>query len=179
MAERLLVDRTQLATIVERIAWSLMERYYPFRNTLLIGLQPRGVLFAQRLMERLRAIAPDFPPAFGALDATLFRDDISKHQGIKVPYETHIPEPIQDSQVILVDDVLFTGRSVRAGLDALFNLGRPASVRLVVLVDRKHNRQVPICPDITGIEVEAMAQERVKVLWSPPEEREGIWLIGE
>ena len=141
----------------------------------LVGMQTRGVHLARRLQEKIRAIEGLTVP-LGVLDATMYRDDFRLRAGQPTIRATHIPFDIAGRHLVLVDDVLYTGRTARAALDALMDLGRPASVRFLVVVDRGH-RELPIRPDIVGRTVPTIAQEEVRVRLREEDDREGVWLV--
>lgn len=177
--EELVVDERLLGVVVRRISLQVAERYFPFGGCVLVAIQPRGVPFAERLVATLKELQLIGELVCGRLDPTLYRDDIKTRGGVIMPAETFIPESIDGRTVILVDDVIYTGRTVRAALDALMRFGRPQKVELVVLVDRRFSREVPIEATIKGISVDAARGERVRVCWQEPHGKEGIWLITE
>lgn len=135
---------------------------------MLIGLQPRGVFFSNRIVEVLKTIATG-PVMYGQLDITFYRDDIRK--GLHVANTTNLPFDIENRNVILIDDVLYTGRTIRAALDALLDFGRPAEVSLCVLIDRRFSRELPIQPDYAGKVIDTIVSQKVKVNW---QENEGL-----
>ncbi|MFM7912958.1 MAG: bifunctional pyr operon transcriptional regulator/uracil phosphoribosyltransferase PyrR, partial [Bacteroidota bacterium] len=144
-----LLDSTQLGLMLERLSQELIENHGDFSKSILIGLQPRGVLMARRihriLQNRLRIPATQIP--LGLLDVTFHRDDFRRRQSPLIPSTTHIDFSIEGQNVILIDDVLFTGRTLRSGLDALLDFGRPARVELMVLLHRLYCQEFPIRPD--------------------------------
>lgn len=161
-----LISHQQLTIMVERLAWQLLENHEDFSNSALIGMQPRGVLLSDRIYERLRHFLPgkDFP--YGKLDITFYRDDFkTAADNLHVASETQIPFSLEGKKIILVDDVLYTGRTIRAGLDALLDFGRPENVELLVLIDRRFSRELPIQPDYVGMAVDTVASQEVKVVW--------------
>lgn len=146
-----------------RLCHQLIENYGNFENTAILGLQPRGVFLARRvkqiLMETLSL--PDIP--YGELDITFFRDDFRRRDKPKAANQTQIDFLIEDKRIILIDDVLYTGRSVRAAMDAMLAYGRPSSVELLVLVNRKRSRHLPIEPSYVGTVVDTLLSQRVRV----------------
>jgi len=155
------LDAPSIDRSLTRIAHEIIERNKELRGIGLVGVQTRGVPLARRLAERLGAIEGKAPPV-GVLDINLYRDDLSRIADHPILRRTEIPYPIDDAVVILVDDVLFTGRTVRAALDALMDLGRPRQIQLAVLVDRGH-RELPVRADFVGKNLPTAASERVDV----------------
>ena len=144
-----------------RIAHEIIERNKGAENLALIGVHTRGIPLARRLAEKLSTLEGVDVPT-GMLDITLYRDDLSEVAQQPIIRETQVPFDLRDRRVILVDDVLYTGRTVRAALDALIDLGRPAGIQLAVLVDRGH-RELPIRADYVGTNLPTAASEVVKV----------------
>lgn len=160
-----ILNKEQLNITIHRLCHQLMENHNNFSNTVIIGLQPRGVLLADRLKKCLNEIHSDFKVALGSLDITFYRDDFRRREDPLLPSSTQLNVSLEDKKVVLVDDVLFTGRTVRAALDAILDFGRPSSVELLVLIDRRLSRHLPIQPDYVGHTVDVVAEERVKVEW--------------
>src|SRR5687768_10946840 len=154
------LDATALDRALTRIAHEILEKNGGAKNLTFVGLRTRGVTLAQRLMAKIAAIDGASPPV-GTLDITLYRDDLGM-RGAPVIRGTDIPFSIKDKTVILVDDVLFTGRTIRAALDALIDLGRPRMIQLAILVDRGH-RELPIRPDYIGKNLPTSRREAVAV----------------
>lgn len=157
---RVVLDAGDISRALTRISHEILERNKGAADLLLIGLQTRGVPLAERLAERIEAVE-GHPVAVGSLDITMYRDDI-KSQPTRAPHRTSVPGSIDGKTVVLVDDVLFSGRTIRAALDALSDLGRPAVVRLAVLVDRGH-RELPIRADHVGKNLPTARSERVRL----------------
>jgi len=155
------LDAASIDRSLTRIAHEILERNKSLRAIGLVGVQTRGVPLARRLAERLGAIEGEAPPV-GVLDINLYRDDLSRIADHPILRRTEIPYALDDAVVILVDDVLFTGRTVRAALDALMDLGRPRQIQLAVLVDRGH-RELPVRADFVGKNLPTAATERVDV----------------
>lgn len=164
---KVILSGRQLELTIQRLTHQLIENHYPFTNTALIGLQPRGVMLADALVQELRRLYPELPVAYGQLDITFYRDDA--HKQLLVANQTHIPFAVENKQVVLIDDVLYTGRTIRAAMDALVDFGRPAKVELCVLIDRRFNRQLPIQPDYTGKAIDSILSQKVTVDWQTPE----------
>ncbi|MFJ4225125.1 bifunctional pyr operon transcriptional regulator/uracil phosphoribosyltransferase PyrR [Microbacterium sp. NPDC089695] len=161
MSARTVLHEADISRALTRIAHEILESNRGAENLVLLGIPTRGVALAQRLAHVIGEISQTSVPV-GALDVTLFRDDLAKHP-TRSPQPTDIPAGgIDGRTVVLVDDVLFSGRSIRAALDALQSIGRPAVVRLAILVDRGH-RELPIRPDFVGKNIPSSRQERVNV----------------
>ncbi|MFQ3214900.1 MAG: pyrimidine operon attenuation protein/uracil phosphoribosyltransferase [Marivirga sp.] len=177
MEKRLILDSKLLAITIYRLVEELIENHGDFHDTVLIGMQPRGIFLAdrihQRLEERLKTKI-----ALGYLDTTFYRDDFRRRENPLEANATKIPFLIEDKKVILIDDVLFTGRTVRAALDAMIAFGRPRLVELLIFVDRKYTRDLPIQPDYVGKRVNTLKSERVLVEWTDNgSEEDKIWLV--
>jgi pyrimidine operon attenuation protein/uracil phosphoribosyltransferase len=163
MSMPVLMDGERIARTLMRIAHEIIERNRDVRDLALVGIRTRGVPLAARLRANLREITGEDVPV-GALDITLYRDDLMRHTVAPQPLirRTEIPFSIDDRKILLVDDVLYTGRTVRAGLDALIDFGRPKAIQLVVLVDRGH-RELPIRADYVGKNVPTSVLESIRV----------------
>ena len=140
-----------------------------------IGLQPRGVQVSKMVVENIQKLYPDEQVAYGILDITFYRDDVRTE--IHIANKTEIPFSIEGKKVILIDDVLYTGRTIRAALDALQDFGRPQKVELCVLIDRRFSRQLPIQPDYTGRAIDTITTQKVKVFWQEKDEKECVELL--
>ena len=165
----ILISEQQLPSIIERLSHQILETHPGLQNTVLIGLQPRGVYLSDRIVAALHQELPADQVIYGKLDITFYRDDIRRE--LHVATQTDLPFSIEGKTVILIDDVLFTGRTIRAALDALLAFGRPSKVKLCVLVDRKPSRELPIQPDFSGKEMDTLTPFKVKVKWK---ENEGV-----
>lgn len=141
----------------------------------IIGIQPRGIFFSDRIVEQINLqIAPQ-RITYGKLDITFFRDDV--RQGLHTLNQTDIPFSIENKTVILVDDVLYTGRTIRAAMDALLAFGRPAKVELCVLIDRRFSREFPIQADYAGKFIDTIITQKVKVLWKERDGKDEVVLL--
>lgn len=164
MKEIILLDTQQIQLIIQRLARQLVEEHEDFKQSAIIGLQPRGVVFAERVAAEIESYAGIKVP-FGTLDTTFYRDDFRMREAPLQANATKLDFSIADKKVILADDVLFTGRSVRAALDALLDYGRPAKVSFMTLIDRRFSRDIPIQADYVGQWVDSIESERVAVTW--------------
>jgi pyrimidine operon attenuation protein/uracil phosphoribosyltransferase len=164
MDSHVLIGPELFDRIVDRLAHQLLE-HHTFQQTDLIGLQPRGVEFSKRLQKRLEELLPGQTIRCGALDATFHRDDFRRRNHPIAPSSTEMNFLVEDRKVILVDDVLHTGRTIRAGLDALMAHGRPRSVELLVLIDRRFRRELPIEPRYVGMAIDSIDEQYVRVKW--------------
>ena len=159
---RIILDTKQLNLSIERICYQLIEDHNDFSGSVLVGLQPRGVFVAQRIQERLKElVGTDIQT--GSLDVTFNRDDHRRREAPLIPSKTKMDFLLEGKNVIMIDDVLFTGRTIRAGMDAMLAFGRPKVVELVVLVDRRFSRQLPIEPNYVGARIDTIVSERVEV----------------
>lgn len=181
--KRLILSSPLLEIVISRLCQELIERHQDFTDTVLLGMQPRGIYFAERVARELNRTAPDLgrsgdPVPLGYLDATFYRDDFRRRDSPLRPNTTHVPFLIENKKVILIDDVLATGRMVRAALDAMSAFGRPRRVELLVLIDRRYNHDLPIRPDYTGKRVNTLESQRVLVEWTEQgAETDRIWLM--
>jgi pyrimidine operon attenuation protein/uracil phosphoribosyltransferase len=158
-----ILSEQQLALTVKRLAHQILENNLSLENTMLIGLQPRGIRLSDRIVQELKKIVDPAHIQYGKLDITFYRDDIRK--SLHIANATDIPFSIENRKVVLIDDVLYTGRTIRAALDALLAFGRPSKVMLCVLVDRRFNRELPIQPDYTGKTIDTIISQKVIVNW--------------
>ena len=169
-----LADAEEIRRTLTRIAHEIIEKNRGAENLALIGIRTRGVPLASRLAEKIGEIESREVET-GILDITLYRDDLSQIASQPIVHQTKIPFDINDRRIVLVDDVIYTGRTVRAALDALMDLGRPAVIQLAVLVDRGH-RELPIRPDFVGKNVPTSKQEQIIVSLQETDDREEILL---
>lgn len=177
MSSRLILNEKNFDITVNRLCFELIENHDDFADTVIIGLQPRGVNLAQRITSKLRQFLPQRNIVSGNLDITFFRDDFRRRENVLVPSATQIDFIIENKKVILVDDVLYTGRTIRAALDAILAFGRPAKVELAVLIDRKFSRHVPIEPNYVGKAIDTIMSDKVKVLWQETDQKDEVWLF--
>lgn len=177
MQRRLLFDSQLLQVTISRLCQQLIENHQNFENSVILGLQPRGIYLAERIRKVLKEeLGSDI--LLGYLDTTFHRDDFRRRDLPLTPNQTKVPFIIEDKRVVLVDDVLFTGRSVRAALDAMTMFGRPKDVELLVLIDRLYSRQIPVEANYVGRKVNTMSSQRVMVeLKEQGSKKDNIWLI--
>jgi len=160
-----LLNKKQVELTINRLCFEIAERHDDFADTVIIGIQPRGSVLASILVRTLKEIHPNFHIEEGKLDITFFRDDFGRRNLPLQASSTHLDFEVENKNIVLVDDVLYTGRTIRAALDALGTYGRPKKVELLVLVDRRFSRQLPIQPDYIGKEVDAIDTQKVLVEW--------------
>jgi pyrimidine operon attenuation protein/uracil phosphoribosyltransferase len=158
-----ILDKQQLNLTILRLAQQLLENCQDLSDVVFIGIQPRGVQVGTKLMEFMQQLTASQKPQYGILDITFYRDDVRDE--LHVASTTDIPFSIEGKKVVLIDDVLYTGRTIRAALDALQDFGRPQKVELCVLVDRRFNRELPIQPDYCGKSIDTVISQKVKVEW--------------
>ena len=170
-----ILTEQQLAITIQRLSHQVLENHLNLENTVLIGIQPRGIYFSNRIVEQLKPQVPGGKVPYGILDITFYRDDV--RNGLHELNQTDIPFSIEDKNVILVDDVLYTGRTIRAALDALMDFGRPTKVELCILIDRRFSRQLPIQADYTGKSIDSIITQKVKVFWKEKDGKEEVALL--
>jgi pyrimidine operon attenuation protein/uracil phosphoribosyltransferase len=158
-----IMDESQLKLTLKRLAHELIENHYPFTNTCIIGIQPRGIAISDFITQYIKEIHPEVSIHYGKLDITFYRDDFRGQ--IHIPNMTDLEFSIENKQVILIDDVLYTGRTIRAAMDALLDHGRAGKVELCILVDRKFSRELPVQPDYVGKSIDSIVTHKVKVIW--------------
>ncbi|HWV71226.1 MAG TPA: bifunctional pyr operon transcriptional regulator/uracil phosphoribosyltransferase PyrR [Pseudosphingobacterium sp.] len=180
MQQSILLSGRKFQITIQRLCRQLIENHHDFQNSVIIGIQPRGIYLAKRIKEELQNILGINSILFGELDITFYRDDFRrKESGPLVPNTTSIEFVIENKKVILIDDVLWTGRTIRSALDAIQAFGRPAKVELLVLVDRRFSRHLPIEPDYIGIQVDSINSQRVTVNWQETDQQDQIILLTE
>jgi pyrimidine operon attenuation protein/uracil phosphoribosyltransferase len=178
MQKKLILDSDLLTITLDRLCQQLIENHGDFEQTVLLGLQPRGIYLAERIQEKLNAVCRKEIP-LGYLDATFHRDDYRRREIPAKASENRVPFLIEGKRVVLIDDVLYTGRTVRAALDAMIAFGRPEKVELLVLIDRKYTRELPISADYVGKYVNTLDTQRVLVELDAGSKHNKIWLINK
>lgn len=176
MSRKVLLNSKEIQIILHRLACQLIENHNDFSNTVLIGLQPRGSFLAKKLAKLLADEYHIKDLQLGILDITFYRDDFRRRDEPLEATATQIDFLIEGKKVVLIDDVLFSGRSVRSALTAIQSYGRPEHIELLVLIDRRFSRHLPIQPDYRGRQVDAINQEKVKVLWKETNEEDIVYI---
>jgi len=173
-----IMDKQGIARTLQRLTHEILERNRGCADLVLVGIRDRGDILAGRLLKSIEAIEKESSLPLGVLDITLYRDDFQRLNENPVIQATDIPFDITDKKVILVDDVLYTGRTIRAAMDALMDFGRPANIQLAVLVDRGH-RELPIHADYVGQSVATSASDGVQVLLLEKDGEDGVYRISK
>lgn len=177
MQKRVILNQKQLDIILHRLALQIEENHPLLEHTALIGLQPRGVYLARKIKQKLLEITGK-AVLYGELDSTFYRDDYRRTEKPLLPNSMLLNFEVEEKKVILIDDVLYTGRSVRSALNALGDFGRPSGTELMVLIDRRYNRELPIQPDYCGAVIDSRMNDRVKVAWAEEDnEQDQVWII--
>ena len=176
MSSRQILNPRNFNITINRLCFELIENHDDFSDSVIIGLQPRGIYLADRIVDILRHRLPDSTIQSGNLDITFFRDDFRRRENVLVPSSTQIDFIIENKKVVLVDDVLYTGRTIRAALDALQAFGRPSKVELLTFINRKFSRDVPIEPNYVGKAIDTIMSDKVKVLWKETDGEDEVWL---
>ncbi|HET8828493.1 MAG TPA: bifunctional pyr operon transcriptional regulator/uracil phosphoribosyltransferase PyrR [Pelobium sp.] len=174
-----LLDGQKFQITLQRLCHQLIENHNDFSNSVILGIQPRGIYLSQRIAGELKKIIPNAHIKSGILDITFYRDDFRRSDNPLVPSSTEIDFIIEGKKVILVDDVLWTGRTIRAAMDAILAFGRPEKVELLVLVDRRYSRHLPIEPNYIGIKVDSMSSQKVVVSWEETDGADKVVLVSE
>jgi pyrimidine operon attenuation protein / uracil phosphoribosyltransferase len=177
MNQKVLLNSVEINIILHRLACQLIEKHQTFSETVLIGLQPRGIFLANRLAKILKEEYQIDDLKLGLLDITFFRDDFRRNDKPLEANKTEIDFLVENKNVIFIDDVLYTGRSIRSALTAIQSFGRPKGIELLVLIDRRFSRHLPIQPDYRGRQVDAFNDEKVKVTWKEQNEQDSVFLI--
>ena len=175
MTPKKILNANEISTILHRLSFQLIEDHHDFADTVIIAIQPRGVLLAERIVNFL--IKESFKVQFGLLDITFYRDDFRRNEKVLKANKTILDFSIENKTVVLIDDVLYTGRSIRSALDALQSYGRPKAVQLLNLIDRRFSRELPIQPDYCGIQVDSRLNQKVKVNWKEHDGEDSVYLF--
>ena len=172
-----ILSHHQLGITIKRLAHQILENHLQLKDTVIIGLQPRGIFLSDKIVEEINKIVDPSLINYGKLDITFYRDDI--HKQLHTANKTDIPFTIENKQVILVDDVLWTGRTIRAAMDALLDFGRPKKVELCVLIDRRFSREYPIQADYVGRAIDTFPNQKVMVYLNKKDKEESVELLEE
>ena len=170
-----ILNEQQLAITIRRLSHQILENNIHLDNTVFIGIQPRGIFLSNQMIQVIRQLVSPEKVQYGILDITFYRDDIRNK--LQMPNQTDIPFSIENKNVVLIDDVLYTGRTIRAALDALLDFGRPAKAELCVLIDRRFSRELPIQPDYVGRSIDSIVSQTVKVLWAARDGKDEVVLL--
>ena len=176
MSRKTLLNSKDIEIILHRLACELIENHNDFSNTVLIGLQPRGSYLANRLANLLRTDYHIKNLELGLLDITFYRDDFRRKDTPLAAEITEMNFLIEDKKVVIIDDVLFSGRSIRAALTAIQSYGRPENIELLVLIDRRFSRHLPIQPNYRGRQVDAINEEKVLVTWNETHNKDAVFI---
>lgn len=179
MSQRVLLSAKEIHIILHRLACQLLENHLDFSDTVLVGIQPRGVYLANRLAKILKSDYGVKNIDLGFLDITFYRDDFRRGDKTLEASTTKIDFLVEDKKVVFIDDVLYTGRSIRAALTAIQSFGRPKEIELLTLIDRRFSRHLPIQPNYRGRQVDAINQEKVKVLWEDNDGKDVVYLVSK
>jgi pyrimidine operon attenuation protein/uracil phosphoribosyltransferase len=177
MQPRIILDNKKFSLTLTRLCHQLIEQHKDFSNTAIIGVQPRGVNLAKRIHAQLVQILKAKHIEYGKIDITFYRDDFKTKGNLAKANETDIRFSLDGKNVVLVDDVLYTGRTIRSALDAMLDFGRPADVELLVLIDRRLQRHLPIQAKYIGKVIDSIASEKVKVEWKENDGEDKVWII--
>jgi len=177
MSQKVLLTSKEVTIILHRLACQLIEKHLDFSQTVLVGIQPRGTFLAERLKKLLENEYHIPEITLGYLDITFFRDDFRRTDKPIEANKTNIDFLTDNKKVVFIDDVLYTGRSIRSALTAIQSFGRPSGIELLVLIDRRFSRHLPIQPDYRGRQVDAINNEKVIVSWEEKEGADGVYLV--
>ncbi len=177
MSQKVLLNSKEVNIILHRLACQLIENHNTFEDTVLIGMQPRGTYLAKRLAQILKEEYKIKNLQLGYLDITFFRDDFRRGNKPLEANTTEINFIVEDKKVVFIDDVLYTGRSIRAALTAIQSFGRPKEIELLTLIDRRFSRHLPIQPNYRGRQVDAINKEKVIVKWKENGGEDSVYLI--
>lgn len=170
-----ILTEQQMSITIRRLAHQVLENQVSLANTVFIGIQPRGVFLSDQVMSEISRLHPEGGIQYGRLDITFYRDDVRKE--LHIANQTDIPFSLEGKRVVLIDDVLYTGRTIRAALDALLDFGRPEKVELCVLIDRRFSRQLPIEADYVGKSIDSIISQKVKVYWKKKDGKEEVAIL--
>ena len=175
--QRQLLNQKDIQITIERLCQQLIENHGDFKNTVIVGVQPRGTFLSNRIIGKLKQLLNTNDVESGSLDISFYRDDLRRRDEPIVPEVMDMNLSLEGKDVVLIDDVLFTGRSIRSAIDALMAFGRPNSVELLTLIDRRFSRDLPIQPNYVGRTIDAIDSERVIVEWKEVNGKDRILMV--
>ena len=176
MPKKVLLDSKKIDIILNRLVCQLVENHKDFNNTVLIGLQPRGTFLIEKILEIFKKKYPTILINSGILDFTFFRDDFRRSEKTLKASSTQINFSIENKNVVLIDDVLFTGRSIKAAMSSMDSYGRPNSIELLVLIDRRYKREIPIQANYCGAKIDTFKGDKVNVVWNENSKKNIIYI---
>ena len=176
MPKKILLDSKKIDLILNRLVCELVENHKDFNNTVLIGLQPRGTYLIEKILNIFKKNYPNINIESGILDFTFFRDDFRRSEKTLKASSTQINFSIENKNVVLIDDVLFTGRSIKAAMSSIDSYGRPNSIELLVLIDRRYKREIPIQANYCGAKIDTFKGDKVNVVWNENSKKDVIYI---
>ena len=176
MPKKILLDSKKIDLILNRLVCELIENHKDFNNTVLIGLQPRGTYLIEKILDIFKKKYPKINIDSGILDFTFFRDDFRRSEKTLKASSTQINFSIENKNVVLIDDVLFTGRSIKAAMSSIDTYGRPNSIELLVLIDRRYKREIPIQANYCGAKIDTFKGDKVNVVWNENSKKNVIYI---
>lgn len=176
MSNKVLLDSLKINVLLNRLTCQLLEFHGDFSDTVLIGLQPRGVFLLDRIVFLLKDKYGIYDIKVGKLDTTFYRDDFRRSEKIHSARPTELNFEVEGKKIVLIDDVLYTGRSIRAALTAIDYFGRPSIIELLVLIDRRFSRHLPIQPDYLGVQIDALEGDKVRVEWKSKIRKDCVYI---
>ena len=176
MPKKILLDSKKIDLILNRLVCQLIENHKDFKNTVLIGLQPRGTYLIEKILKIFKKKYPSIDIKSGILDFTFFRDDFRRSDKTLKANSTQINFSIENKNVVLIDDVLFTGRSIKAAMSSIDSYGRPNSIELLVLIDRRYRREIPIQANYCGAKIDTFKGDKVNVVWNENSKKDVIYI---
>jgi len=176
MPKKVLLNSKKIDIILNRLVCQLVENHKDFNDTVLIGLQPRGTFLIEKILEIFKKKYPTINISSGILDFTFFRDDFRRSEKTLKASSTEINFTIENKNVVLIDDVLFTGRSIKAAMSSMDSYGRPNSIELLVLIDRRYKREIPIQANYCGAKIDTFKGDKVNVVWNENSKKNVIYI---
>ena len=176
MPKKVLLNSKKIDIILNRLVCQLVENHKDFNDTVLIGLQPRGTFLIEKILEIFKKKYPKINISSGILDFTFFRDDFRRSEKTLKASSTEINFTIENKNVVLIDDVLFTGRSIKAAMSSMDSYGRPNSIELLVLIDRRYKREIPIQANYCGAKIDTFKGDKVNVVWNENSKKNIIYI---